>query len=418
MTLVYIVTGVMLVWNRPSVMLWGLAVLLIGTQDFVFGPFSSPIIAALLIFGFAFISTLCLPGLIVFAARFPYGRANSATKVWDITAVGTFLLNMPLTLYGYLPLFTARPLSDRPDFTHFYSSMYVAILIALCLKLRKNHAIRNGFGWIVAGYGVGFVLGYIGLSELFSVLPESYLGDLGQLVLMLAFPASVAYSLIRHRSFDLGHLTNRTLVLASLSIGVVATFLIGVWVTSVEFSSTLGVGSAMFVALLIGMTFQAQHGRAINIVDRIFLPRRYEVGVSLDRIRETLRGSNDAKRVTADVAGALGLASVAVFERASDGGFVRNAACGWPHGTIWHLLPGEALTRSLGDGATVITLPDELAENSGFPSSHACPRVALTIRRGGRVERAVLIGHCSGGASLDRDAIRSVHGIFDDALIV
>ena len=119
------------------------------------------------------------------------------------------------------------------------------------------------------------------------------------------------------------------------------------------------------------------------------------------------------------MAATLRLASVAVFERASDGGFVRNAAYGWPDGTAWHPLPGEGLTHSLvNDGATVIALSEHLSGDCAFPAAQARPRVALTIRRGGRVERAVFVGHYADGAQLDSDAIRSMHGVFDDALVV
>ena len=122
-------------------------------------------------------------------------------------------------------------------------------------------------------------------------------------------------------------------------------------------------------------------------------PHRYEAGVALDRICERLQGTNDSERVTGEVTVALGLASVAVFERAKDGGFVRNAACGWPHGTAWHLLPGDTVTRSLDeDGATIVALPYDIANDPDFPQAHARPRVALTIRRGGRIERAVFVG--------------------------
>lgn len=415
----FIVTGVILVWNRPSIMLWGLAVFLIRTHDYIFGPFASPRIAALLIFGYASINALGVPGLIIFAARFPDGRANRSTTFWNVVAAGVFLFYVVSALHDYIPLFTARPIASWPDFGYPTSALYVAVLVALCMKLRKKNRFPRGrFGWIVAGYGVGIVVGRVALSDVLLALnADSYFTAFTQLVLMLALPASVAYSLIRHRSFGLGYLTNRTLVFSSLTIAVASTFLIGVWATSTQLPSTIGIGTAMFVALLAGMFFQAHRRRAIRFVDRIFLPQRYEAGVSLDRIRETLRGTNDAKRVAGEVARTLGLASVAVFERTSDGGFVRNAANGWPDGTAWHLLPGERLTRSLARGAAIVNLPDELPADCAFPSAHACPRIALTIRRGGRVERAIFVGPYRDGARLDRDAILSMHSVFDDALV-
>lgn len=415
-----IATGVILVWNRPIIMLWGLALVLMGAHDDLLCPFTTPVIAGLLIFGNAIISALELPGLIAFAARFPDGRGDRATRFYDVAAAGLLGTGLLYYCYYYIPLFTARPMPDLPDLGYSFSAVYLAVVIALCVKLRKNRSNRTGLGWIVAGLGVGIVIGDIALSYLIAGLPdtqpESMWLPICQQILKLALPASVAYSLIRYRSFGLGYLTNRSLVFASLTVGAVSAFLIGIWVMSSRLSSTLGIGVAMFFALLIGMTFVAQRRRAIRFVDRVFLPHRYEAGLTLDRIRETLRGTNDARRAAGEVAATLGLASVAVFERASDGGFVRNAAYGWPTGTAWHLLPGERLTHSLEDGATVVALPDEVSGDHAFPKAEARPRVALTIRRGGRVERAVFIGPYRDGARFDRDAIRSMHGVFDDAL--
>ena len=411
----FIATGVILVWNRPSVMLWGLAVYLIRTHDFDIGPFPSPAIAALVIFGYAFISALGFPGLIVFAARFPDGCAIKATKFWDIAAAGIFIFQMSTLIYGYIPLFTARPIQALPDFEYVYAAISVALFIQLCIRLHKRKRSRTGSGWIVAGFAFGIIIG----RTLFGVLNiESYWASYVQLLFMSAMPASVAYCVIRHRVFGLGNLANRSLVYAALAIVAASIFLIGDWQSTYTVSTTLGIGIAMFVALMIGIVFQAQRGRAIRFVDRIFLPQRYEVGVSLDRIREQLRGTNDPKRVAGEVAATLGLASVAVFERSSDGGFVRDAAYGWPDGTAWHLLPGESLTHSLDDGATVIALPDELSGDYAFPTAQARPLVALTIRRGGCVERVVLVGPYRDGARLDRDAIRSMHGVFNDAIVV
>lgn len=413
----FVATGVILVWNRPSVMLWGLAVYLIRTHDLDIGPFPSPAIAALVIFAYAFICALGFPGLIVFAARFPDGCADKATKYWDIAAAGVFIHQMVTLTYGYIPLFTTRPIRALPDFEYVYAAISVVLFIVLCMRLHKRRCSRAGLAWIVAGFGVGIVIG----RTLFGALElDSYWAAYVQLLFMFAMPASVAYSVIRHRAFNLGNFANRTLVYAVLVIVAASIFVIGDWRSSYDVSTTttLGIDAAMFVALAIGMVLQAQRGRAVRFVDRIFLPQRYEVGVSLDCMREQLRGTNDPKRAAGEVAETLGLASVAVFERTLDGGFVRNAACGWPDGTAWHLLPGETLTHSLEGGATVIALPDELADDYALRAAHARPRVALTIRRGGCVERVVLVGPYRDGGRLDRDAIRTMYRIFDDALAV
>jgi hypothetical protein len=420
---VFIATGVILVWNRPSVMLWGLAVFLIQTHGYVVGPLRSPAVAALILLSYGFISSLGLPGIVVFAARFPSGRASSVTKYWDIVAGSIFVCFFCWHIHDFIPLFTARPIGDLPDapMTIFIASAYVLVFVALCVKtLKQKRSPRASLGWIVAGYGVGVVLGYVALSDLFDVVDfDSYWPLIVQQILVLALPASVAYSVIRHRAFDLGYLANRTLVYSVLLIGTGSTFLIGVW-TAALIPSPLALGTSMFIALLAGMAFQAQHARAVRFVDRLFLPHRHAVAESLDRIGEHLLGGVDPKRLTDEVASTLGLASVAVFARANDGGFVRTAACGWPEGTAWHFLPGETVTRSLDAGTSIIAFPDAVDatdEEAALPVSHARPRIALTLRRGDRVERAILVGAYRDGASLDRDAIRSLHGIFDGALV-
>jgi hypothetical protein len=260
----------------------------------------------------------------VFAARFPDNRTNAATKYCDIIAVAFLLVYMFLNTYPIVPMFTARPIPDYPDwmFWAFSTSAAFLILFALCWK--------------------------------------------------------VARTKIR---------------------------VISVWAAS-RLTSSVGVGIAMFVALLAGMTLRSLRTSVVRFVDRVFLRRRHEAAVSLDALRDTLRGSNDAGRLTDEVATTLGLSSLAVFSRAADGGFVRNAAYGWPPGSAWRLLPEEALTRTLDDdGSAIVRVPDD-EDDLALPADDARPRFALAVRRGDRVERA----------SLDRDAMRSLHGVFDEAI--
>jgi hypothetical protein len=408
----YILVAIGLVWSRPNIMLWGLAVFLIRTHTFQLycGNLRSPTVAAIVMFGWVFVHSIGWPGLIVFAARFPDNRTNAATKYWDIIAVAFFLVYMFLNTYPIVPMFTARPIPDYPDwmFWAFSTSAAFLILFALCWKVARTK-IRSqwrGFRWVVAGYGISIPLGWIGANLLFQWVPmPSNWPEAGREVLMLALPASVAYAIIRHRAFDFGYLTNRTIVYGSLVFGAVSPIVISVWAAS-RLTSSVGIGIAMFVALLAGMTLRSSRTSVVRFVDRVFLRRRYEAAVSLDALRDTLRGSNDARRLTDEVATTLGLSSLAVFSRAADGGFVRNAAFGWPPGSAWHLLPDETLTRTLDDGdSAIVRVPDD-QDDLALPVAEARPRFALAVRRGDRVERA----------SLDRDAMRSLHGVFDEAI--
>jgi hypothetical protein len=301
---------------------------------------------------------------------------------------------------------------------HSELAVEALVSVALFWKLlrTKGRSPWRSFRWVAAGYGVGILLGWTGGYYAQDVFPDlSAWFDFGDDLVMLAFPLSVAYAVIRHRAFGLGYLANRILVSGAFFVGIVSTIVISIWTAS-HATSTFGVGFAMFVALLVGMTLRSSPAIVVRFVDRVFLRHRYEAAVSLDALRDALRGSNDPKRLTDEVATTLGLASLAVFTRVADGGFVRNAAFGWPPGSAWHLLPEEALTRTLDDdGSAIIRVPDD-EDDLALPIDDARPRFALAVRRGERVERAIFVGPQRNGASLDRDAMRSLHGVFDEAI--
>jgi hypothetical protein len=416
-----ILVAIVLVWVRPNPMLWGLAAFLIRQHGWYYDHTDSPEIAALEILSWATIYALGPAGLIVFAARFPDNRTSRATKYWDLIAIALFLYGLYAEVYQYVPLFTARPIGELPDWATQDVSVaaYVAVFVALCLKLiaaRSRSSLRR-FRWIVVGYGVGVLLGSqaVGWVDESSPFGSSW-PDVGQQVMWFALPVSVFHAVIRHRAFGLGYLANRTLVYGAFAIVAAATVVIGVFTASAQLTSTVGVGCAMFVALLVGMRLQASRTVVVRLVDRVFLRRRYEASVALDRIRDALRGSNDARRITDEIASTLELTSLAVFSRVADGGFVRKAAVGWPPGSAWHLLPQESLTQFLDDGATIAPIPDDSDDEPVLPAADARPRFALALRRGERVERAVLVGSLRNGTMLDRDAMRSLRDIFDETV--
>ena len=191
-----------------------------------------------------------------------------------------------------------------------------------------------------------------------------------------------------------GLVANRLLV-AALLAGVLAGFLaIADRMTKAGLSSQLDIGIAVGAALVTGLLFQANFRGVVRVVDRVFLRKRYTATVALDRIRESLRDRtpHGSERAADEVADALGLASVAVFVRTGDGGFERRSAFGWPGGTAWHLLPGEALTVLLTCGASVVPVPPSIDAEVALPEGGARPRVAVTLRQRGHVQSAILLG--------------------------
>ena len=147
--------------------------------------------------------------------------------------------------------------------------------------------------------------------------------------------------------------------------------------------------------------------------------RGQTVNVRRDRIRESVGRAAAAthEAVAAEVAEALDLASVAVFRRAEDGGFVRQAASGWAEGTAWHLLPDDALARMLVSGTKVVALPEFDAQGVTLPIAAARPLAAIPVRRRGRVEGAILVGPHRNGSGVDRDEMHGLAALFNDVLV-
>ncbi len=233
---------------------------------------------------------------------------------------------------------------------------------------------------------------------------------------LASFPLCVGYAIVWHRAFALGFITNRVLVYGFFAATLGMLFGFVDWLVSTQLTyGSLGVGIALGAAFAAGLLMQSQYRRAIRLVDRIFLPQRYAAGVELERIREAVRSGvkHTDERVASDVAEALGLASVAVFGRTNDGGFVREVSCGWSDAAAWHVLPNDDLCRKLSRGPGLVRLTESDARDMSLPAAAARPQLAIAVRRRGRIERAILIGsRRSGTTTLDGDEVRGLTAVF------
>ena len=147
------------------------------------------------------------------------------------------------------------------------------------------------------------------------------------------------------------------------------------------------------------------------------MPDRYAASIQLDRIRESVRGGarRTDERLASDVAEALGLASVAVFARTSDGGFLREVSCGWSDGYVWHVLPHDELFRKLMRGRGLVRISESDVRDISLPVAAARPQMAIPVRRRGRIERAILVGSRRSGKTLDADVLRGIAALFAEA---
>jgi hypothetical protein len=118
--------------------------------------------------------------------------------------------------------------------------------------------------------------------------------------------------------------------------------------------------------------------------------------------------------LTRGIADAFSLASAALFERVDDGGFVRVAACGWPRGALWHILPDDPLNDAMISRGKAKVVDVMQRVDGGLPSGSACPTISVPVVVDRTVVAIVLCGAHENGAAIDPDEFRLIRGLASD----
>ncbi len=98
-------------------------------------------------------------------------------------------------------------------------------------------------------------------------------------ILLLAGSLAVTYALLRRRVLDIGFVLSRTIVVAGVSLIVVAAFVLLEWALGsalVDVSHTTGVVANAALALVLGLSLRAIHKRVDQFVDTVFFRKRHE----------------------------------------------------------------------------------------------------------------------------------------------
>ena len=137
-------------------------------------------------------------------------------------------------------------------------------------------------------------------------------------ILGLAFPASFAYAILRHRLFDVTFIVRRSLqyatarwVLASIVPATAAVFLIDLWINrQIPFAYILQARGWGYLTLAgLASVARFRRDRWIDVLDRRFFRERYRAERVLRRISEEVRGATSletvAPRVVVEIEAAL-----------------------------------------------------------------------------------------------------------------
>ena len=122
--------------------------------------------------------------------------------------------------------------------------------------------------------------------------------------LPLAFPASLVFSILRYRLWDIDVVINRALVYGVLTATLAGTYFGGVVLLQMAFRGVTGQGNAVAVVistLAIAALFVPLRARVQSFIDRRFYRRRYDAALTLAAFADRMRDEVDVDRLTGEL---------------------------------------------------------------------------------------------------------------------
>ncbi|MGA8473527.1 MAG: hypothetical protein WB681_00535 [Candidatus Cybelea sp.] len=436
-SMIFALVGLVLVLLRPNKMTWGFYLLAL--------PIAATILPHSTLYPVSYLPTTWLialgiaedvltaagaAGFFVFCLRFPSNAPMTWRKGIDdcvpllVVALAALFLSIDLGRW-----FSIVP----PGPTRFLWNAWLAgcvliltggatLLLTAYFDARGAERIR--IKWVM----LGLVCTATALAGIFlswggplSGMPVVFVWVL--CLFVAAFPLTVAYAVIRYRVIDVRFVISR-----SMAVGAVAAF-VGLIVIAIDWLFTTKIPASRFetatyfgVAFLIGLTISALRRRIGRTIDFLFfreqLVVRERVEIVAAEIRRASVKEDLHEPLSTGVARAFGLASVALFERAIDGGFGRVAADGWPARTLWHMLLDDP-SVSRAEARPSVTNIDSLQwHERRLPPGIARPVIMVPIIVGRRIAALLLCGAHVSGACLNPEEIRWIRALAADAALV
>jgi ABC-type multidrug transport system fused ATPase/permease subunit len=431
--------GSWLVLARPGPMTWGffwylagwrgqLLAVLANQQAMVAFPGGIAVWGRIEDLGPAPLAALAMAGLMMFALRFPYDRADGWRRsveraIW----VGYFPVDIICATAMDLVVDTVTNPHTGPyrGVVLFWFVAWVAcglvsflfsIAILLLTFIQAGSEARQRLLWI-AVLPVAIFLRQARLLSLFGS-EESMAWLYDKLIIAgVIVPVAVAYAVLRYRVFDVQFALSRGMALSAVAAVVGVIVLCADWVLSRNaVSSPIQLALYIAVALGVGFALNVVLRRLSGGIDALLFRQRYLTQRGLEDIGRTLYSVDSRPGLYAllvrDVPEVLGATSAAIFERLDDGGYMRHSAVGWPAGAAWHLLPDHPVVLAAGRRSVARIDAIEWYDLGDMPPQTR-PAIGIPILVGGRAQALFLLGPQRNGTDFDGAAVAAVRRLSD-----
>jgi class 3 adenylate cyclase len=234
--------------------------------------------------------------------------------------------------------------------------------------------------------------------------------------------AAVTYALLNKRILDFGFVVNRTIVMGSVSVAVVAPFVLLEWLLSTFFShlnrnATLYISAA--VTLVIGVAMPRMYIWISETVERTLFARDYRARKQLARLAAGLPYAESFEAIdvtlTKAVCKAFHLPSAAVYRRSNNGTFLRESAHGWNDDEQLDAVDAQRLAMDLQGSRAMMRIEDAFVDLECLPHGYREPAVAFALMARQTLVGYVLYSGHSHGAALDPDELKLLGDVAHEA---
>ena len=320
----------------------------------------------------------------------------TASRILDIVGVYTGRFD-PLP---YVTLQNALRTLPIPLFTT------LALLAALGAV---RGAARDRFLWVVIS-SAPFLFGTSAATILLGFrVPESIAQYAIAIENVGAFvaPLGITYSIVSRRVLDLGFVIGRATVAAVLSAIGIAAFALLEWLISTVFAAFGRVGElvANITAITVVGLMAPSLYRAVGVaVDRTLFSHQYRARAQAARLAAGLpyvdAAATIADVLTHDFCRYLDLPSGALFRRANDGTFVREAASGWEPDECYDDREIARIILQLQADRSVLRVYDE---GAGLPGGDRAPALVFPLESHQELVGFVVYSIHADGIDIDPD---------------
>ena len=265
------------------------------------------------------------PGVIALAVLlFPTGRLLS--RRWRPVAWLCVVAMAPAVAHYAL---APGPISEFPSLRNPFGSERLGFLrdlnpdvfvlpilgwavVAVIVRFRRSRGVeRQQLKWFA--WSAALMAGFLPVGTLAAALDldgeqAEYLAGFVFAALLCGLPVSAGLAILRYRLYDIDVVIKRTLIYGTLTVSLVATYLVLVLAIRLALSPVTGDSDLAVAAstLAVAALFRPLRTRIQAVVDRRFYRARYDAGRTLEGFTVRLRDELDLETLGTDLRAVVG----------------------------------------------------------------------------------------------------------------